>query len=46
MNIKPSENIQLYGLEDYFHEISDLYIKKKCQTKLYYQVKRVVVNQL
>ena len=34
MNFKPSENTQLYGMDDFFHEITSLYIRKKMPTKI------------
>ena len=34
MNLKPSENTQLYGMIDYFKEITTLYNKKKMPTKI------------
>ena len=34
MNIKPSENINLYGLDDYFNEIINLFLKKKLPNKI------------
>ena len=40
MNLKPSENTQLYGMNFFFNEISTLFNKKKCQPKFYYQVKK------
>ena len=32
MNLKPSENIQLYGMDYFFNEIIELYNKKKLPT--------------
>ena len=48
MNLRPSENTQLYGMANlFFNEIIDHFIvKKKCQLKFYYQEKKVWVNQL
>mgnify|MGYP001156751914 CR=1 FL=1 len=34
MNLKPSENTQLYGMNFFFNEISSLYNKKKMPTKI------------
>ena len=34
MNLKPSENTQLYGMYDFFKEITSLYNKKKMPTKI------------
>ena len=34
MNLKPSKNIQLYGMNFFFHEIISLYNKKKLPTKI------------
>ncbi len=34
MIIKPSENTNLYGLDNYFNEITDLYDKKKMPNKI------------
>ena len=34
MNIKPSENINLYGLKNYFDEIIKLYNQKKMPNKI------------
>jgi len=34
MQLKPSENTKLYGMEFFFNEITKLYIKKKIPTKL------------
>ena len=34
MNLKPSENIQLYGMDYFFNEIIELYNKKKLPTKI------------
>jgi DNA polymerase III subunit delta' len=34
MNIKPSENTNLYGLDNYFNEIIDLYDKEKMPNKI------------
>ena len=34
MNIKPSENINLYGLDDYFNEIINLFLNKKLPNKI------------
>jgi len=34
MNLKPSENTQLYGMGDLFHEITSLYKEKKMPTKI------------
>ena len=45
MNLIPSENIQLYGMNNFFNEIVTLYNKKNYQLKFYYQEKKVLVNQ-
>ena len=34
MNLKPSENIELYGMSNYFNEIISLYLKKKMPPKI------------
>ena len=34
MNLKPSENSKLYGMDHFFNEIKSLYIKKKLPTKI------------
>ena len=34
MNLKPSENTKLYGMNDFFNEITSLYNKKKLPTKI------------
>ena len=34
MELKPSENTQLYGMDHYFNEITNLYNKKKMPTKI------------
>ena len=34
MNIKPSENIKLHGMDNYFNEIINLYSKKKMPNKI------------
>ncbi len=34
MELKPSENIQLYGMDHYFNEIANLYNEKKMPTKI------------
>ena len=34
MNIKPSENIRLHGMDNYFNEIINLYSKKKMPNKI------------
>ena len=34
MALKPSENIQLYGMDHYFNEIANLYNEKKMPTKI------------
>ena len=34
MNLKPSENTQLYGMSNFFNEIISLYNKKKMPTKI------------
>jgi len=34
MELKPSENIRLYGMNHFFNEISKLYIEKKLPTKI------------
>jgi len=34
MNLKPSENTQLYGVGDLFHEITSLYNEEKMPTKI------------
>ena len=34
MNLKPSENIELYGMSNYFNEIISLYHKKKMPPKV------------
>ena len=31
MNLKPSENIKIYGMENFFHELSGLYKQKKLE---------------
>ena len=41
MNLKPSENTRLYGMNNFFKEIISLYDEKKCQQKFYYQAKGV-----
>ena len=33
MNLKPSENTKIYGMENFFHELSGLYKKKKIPKK-------------
>ena len=40
MNLKPSENTQLYGMYDFFKEITSLYNKKKMPTKILLSGKR------
>ena len=34
MHLKPSENFQLLGMDRYFREITDLYIRKKMPNKI------------
>ena len=34
MNLEPSENTKIYGLENFFYEIADLYKKKKMPNKI------------
>jgi len=34
MNIKPHENIKLYGMDSYFNEIAELYIQNKMPNKI------------
>ena len=34
MHLKPSENTQLYGMEDFFNQITSLYKQKKMPTKI------------
>ena len=34
MNLKPSENTQLYGMNIFFNEITSLYNKKKMPNKI------------
>jgi DNA polymerase-3 subunit delta' len=34
MNLKPSENIKLFGMNDFFHDIARLYNQKKMPTKI------------
>ena len=34
MNLKPSENRQLYGMSNFFNEITKLYNEKKMPTKI------------
>ena len=34
MNLKPSENIELYGMSNYFNEIISLHLKKKMPPKI------------
>ena len=34
MNLKPSENIKLFGMNDFFHDIARLYNQKKVPTKI------------
>jgi len=34
MNLKPSENTQLYGMNDFFNQIAQLYDEKKMPTKI------------
>ena len=29
MNLKPSENTKIYGMENFFHELSGLYKRQK-----------------
>ena len=41
MNLKPSENTQIFGMDSFFNEITKLYNKKKCQQKFCYQGKKV-----
>ena len=41
MNLKPSQNIQLYGMNNFFNEITNLYDTDKMPTKYYYLGKRV-----
>ena len=45
MNLKPSENIKIYGMEIFFKEIVKLYNKKKCLIKFYYLEKKEQENQ-
>ena len=40
MNIRPSENIQLYGMENYFTEIVDLYAQNKMPRKILFSGKK------
>ena len=34
MNLKPSENTKIYGMENFFHELSGLYKLKKLPNKI------------
>ena len=34
MNLKPSENTKIYGMENFFHELSGLYKQKKLPNKI------------
>ena len=34
MHLKPSENLQVLGMDKYFREITDLYIQKKMPNKI------------
>ena len=34
MNLKPSENTKIYGMEIFFHELSGLYRQKKLPNKI------------
>ena len=34
MKLKPSENKHLYGMQNFFNEITKLYNEKKCPTKI------------
>ena len=34
MTLKPSQNTQLYGMNHFFNEITNLYIEKKMPTKI------------
>ena len=34
MNLKPSENTKIYGMENFFHELSGLYKHKKLPNKI------------
>jgi DNA polymerase III subunit delta' len=40
MNIQPSKNINLYGLDNYFNEIINLHIKKKMPNKILFSGKK------
>ena len=40
MNLKPSENLQLYGMNHFFHEITTLYNEKKMPTKILFSGKK------
>tara|TARA_Y100000389_G_C17334190_1_gene449731 strand:+ start:24 stop:962 length:939 start_codon:yes stop_codon:yes gene_type:complete len=40
MNIKPFENTNLYGLDDYHNEIINLYLKKKLPNKILFSGKK------
>ena len=34
MNLKPSENTKIYGMENFFNELSGLYKQKKLPNKI------------
>ena len=40
MNLKPSENTRLYGMNNFFKEITSLYDEKKMPTKILLSGKR------
>ena len=45
MNLKPSENTKIYGMENFFNELVGLYKKKKYLVKFYYLEKKDQENQ-
>ena len=45
MNLKPSENTKIYGMENFFYELSGLYKQKNCLIKFYCLEKKDQENQ-
>ena len=46
MNLRPSDNTQLYGMNHFFNEITHLYNQKKLPTKILLSGKKGLANQL
>ena len=45
MNLKPSENIKIYGMEIFFNEIANLYKQEKMPNKILLSGKKDQENQ-